>query len=329
MMGKAFSARAISSLTLSLLMAAMTAPIALAETQGSFERTLKVSGAVDLEIETGSGSVNVRTGGSNTVHVSGTIKASNWFGADPTEKIRRIEANPPIQQSGNDIRIGHLVDPELRRNISISYEVEVPPETRLRSHTGSGGQTIQGIRGPLDVQSGSGSLVVADIGDTVRAETGSGSVEANHIKGNVRARSGSGSIRATDVAGGLEGQTGSGNITLVQTSSGAVRVDTGSGTIDLRGIRGSLEAKAGSGSIEAEGAATGAWTVRTGSGSVRLRLPSDATFDLYAHTGSGSVSVGPPVTVQGTISRKEVRGKVRGGGVPIEVETGSGGIEVQ
>ena len=36
-----------------------------------------------------------------------------------------MEANPPILQSGNDLRIGHIDDPELRRNISISYEVVV------------------------------------------------------------------------------------------------------------------------------------------------------------------------------------------------------------
>jgi hypothetical protein len=29
------------------------------------------------------------------------------------------------------------------------------------------------------------------------------------------------------------------------------------------------------------------------------------------------------------VGRKEVRGKVRGGGVPVEVESGSGSIEIQ
>jgi hypothetical protein len=35
------------------------------------------------------------------------------------------------------------------------------------------------------------------------------------------------------------------------------------------------------------------------------------------------------VTVQGEIGKKEVKGKVRGGGVPVEVETGSGSIEIE
>jgi hypothetical protein len=39
--------------------------------------------------------------------------------------------------------------------------------------------------------------------------------------------------------------------------------------------------------------------------------------------------VAQPVTVQGSMGRKEIRGKVNGGGVPVHVETGSGNIEIE
>jgi len=39
--------------------------------------------------------------------------------------------------------------------------------------------------------------------------------------------------------------------------------------------------------------------------------------------------VAQPVTVQGSMGRKELHGKVNGGGVPIHVQTGSGSIEIQ
>jgi DUF4097 and DUF4098 domain-containing protein YvlB len=61
---------------------------------------------------------------------------------------------------------------------------------------------------------------------------------------------------------------------------------------------------------------------------VRLKFPPDASFDLHAHTSSGSISVNHPLTVQGAVGKKEVRGKVRSGGVPVEVETGSGSIQI-
>jgi DUF4097 and DUF4098 domain-containing protein YvlB len=69
--------------------------------------------------------------------------------------------------------------------------------------------------------------------------------------------------------------------------------------------------------------------VHTGSGSVRLRLPQNASFDLDAHTGSGSINLNHPVTVQGSTSKKDIHGKVGGGGVPVEVQTGSGSIEIE
>jgi hypothetical protein len=303
---------------------------AAAAAEGSFQRTLPVTGPVRINLTTGSGDVQVRSGNSGRVQVTGRIRASlEWFGGNAEEKIKRLEANPPIQQSGNDIRIGHIDDPDLRRNISISYDVTVPAETELRVESGSGNQTVDGIRGPLEVSAGSGGLKISDIGDRVHAETGSGDIEIDRVKGNVHAKTGSGSIEAEEIAGGFEADSGSGHITLHQTAPGSVRVDTGSGGMNLRGVRGSLEAKAGSGTIEAEGSPTGAWSLHTGSGSVALKIPSDAAFDLAAHTSSGSISVEQPHTVQGSIGRKEIRGRVGGGGVPVDVETGSGDIQIQ
>ena len=302
---------------------------AAASAEGSFQRTLKVDGPVSLDISTGSGSIQVRPGASNQVQVTGRIRATGWFMDNADAKVKQIEANPPIQQSGNDIRIGHIDDPELRRNISISYDVVVPANTRLSAHSGSGNVQAQGVHGPAEISTGSGGIQVSDVGDAVHAETGSGGIGVDHVQGNVRAKTGSGSIHATGVAGGFEGSTGSGSVTLEQSAPGAVRVSTGSGSMELRGVHGSLEAKTGSGSIRVDGDPTAAWTVRSGSGAVRMQLPSDAAFDLVARTSSGSVSVNHPLTVQGTIGRKSVQGKVRGGGVPVQVETGSGDIDIQ
>jgi hypothetical protein len=302
---------------------------AAAAVEGSFQRTLQTSGPVSLTVSTGSGSVQVRRGSSGQVQVTGHIRASNWLDNNAEEKIKRLQANPPILQNGNTIRIGHIDDPELRRNISISYEVVVPAETELSVESGSGDQSVDGIQGPLELSAGSGGLKISSIGDRVRAETGSGDIEIDRIKGNVHAKTGSGSIRADDIAGGFEANTGSGHIRLQQTAPGSVHVDTGSGGMELRGVQGSLEAKAGSGTIQAEGNPTGAWRVHTGSGGVQLKVPSRASFDLDAHTSSGSISVEQPLTVQGSIGRKEVRGRVGGGGVPVEVETGSGDIQIE
>src|ERR1700676_1818764 len=145
------------SLAFLLFLLAVARLDAAASSEGSFQRTLQVTGPVNLDLTTGSGSVNVRTGNSSEGQVTGHIKVTNWFGSDGDERVKRIEANPPVQQSGNDIRIGHVDDAQLRY-ISISYDLIVPVETQLHSHTGSGSQSVEGIQKRIEIESGSGNL---------------------------------------------------------------------------------------------------------------------------------------------------------------------------
>ncbi len=160
-------------------------PAAARAAEGHFARTLQVSGPVDLEVQTGSGTVDLRTGDSSTVRVTGTIRSSNgWFdSSDAESKIRYLESNPPIEQHGNLIKIGHVENHELEHNVSISYEIVVPTETRLRSNTGSGEQSISGLHGPVEASSGSGHLRLTNIGDEVRVSTGSGRISVDGAKG--------------------------------------------------------------------------------------------------------------------------------------------------
>lgn len=295
--------------------------------EGSFERTLAIHGRVNLEITNGSGSIHIHTADSNSVHISARIKANSMFDSDAEEEIKKIEANPPIVQSGNSIHIGRNDDPDLQ-HVSISYEITVPPQTELRSRTGSGSQEIEGLRQMATVTAGSGTLTLRNLAAGVHAETGSGSIVLQGIQGDVTAKTGSGSIHATEVAGSFDAHTGSGHIDFQQASSGSVRAQTGSGSMDLDGLRGSLMAESGSGSIHASGMPVGPWTLHAGSGSVRLQLAANASYDLHAHTGSGSISVDAPVTAKSS-SKHDFTGKVRGGGVSVNVESGSGSVDVQ
>jgi DUF4097 and DUF4098 domain-containing protein YvlB len=308
---------------------AFSARPAFGSAEGHFERTLQVTGPANLQVETGSGSIDVRTGSSNQIQVTGHIRATDWFGGNAEERVKRLENNPPIQQSGNYVRIGHIDDPELRRNISISYEITVPETTELHASSGSGNVSVTGVSGPIEAATGSGGVKIAGIGSGVRAHTGSGNIDVDGAKGSVYVRTGSGSIHATGVAGGFDGQTGSGHLVLEQSAPGSVHAETGSGGLELHNVHGSLEARAGSGNVRADGEASGGWMVHTGSGDVELRLPRNASFDLDAHTSSGSINLSHPVTVEGSVGRKEVRGKVGNGGVPVQVETGSGNILIE
>jgi DUF4097 and DUF4098 domain-containing protein YvlB len=300
---------------------------------GEFERTLAVTGAVDLKVENGSGHLIVRPGASHRVRVVGRIEArtNGWRDSGrltPEEKVRRIEANPPIEQSGNTIRIGRIEDEDLRRNLNINYEIEVPKETALKAHTGSGHQEITGIRGPVSSSSGSGHLEISDISGTVDADTGSGHIELADIQGQVTAETGSGHITANRVPGPFAANTGSGSVTVDLSVPGAVEITTGSGSVEVSGARGAVKISTGSGSIRVDGEPTAGWKLNTGSGSIGVRVPPNSAFELEARSHSGTVRTSHPVTVVGAIKRNQLRGSVRGGGPILQMETGSGSIDI-
>jgi putative adhesin len=278
---------------------------------GTFDRSFQINGPVDLEVLTRSGDITVRSGPANTVSIHGKIHVGNsWFSGDRKGEIQELQNNPPIRQNGNSIRIDYVN----LRNISVDYEITVPENTTVRSHSGAGDQTVEGIKGAIDLESGAGDMKLARLTGDLHAQTGSGDVRARQISGPVRTK------------------TGSGDIEIEEVGVGDVEIRTGSGNITVNGINGGFRAEAGSGDIRAGGMPKNLWVIRTGSGNVNLRVPGETAFDVDISSNSGTVVVNHPVTttVQGRVreSRKSVVGKVRGGGPTISVHTGSGDIHV-
>jgi len=280
--------------------------------QGHFEKTFQVSGPVELEVQTRSGDVIVRSGAAGSVSIRAKIYVGDhWLFGDRHTDVSDVEQHPPLRQDGNSIHIDNVTV----RNISVDYEITVPVDTTIRARSGSGNETIEGTHGNADVQ------------------TGSGDVKLSRLTGEIRIQTGSGNVRALEIAGSIRGGAGSGDIEVQEIASGDIDLHTGSGNVTVRGIQGAFRAEAGSGDITAEGVQAGAWEIRTGSGNVHVRLPANAAFDADISTSSGTLDVDAPITmtVQGRVqeTRKQIAGKVRGGGPLLTLRTGSGDIHIQ
>jgi DUF4097 and DUF4098 domain-containing protein YvlB len=309
----------------------LASQLTFAAATGSFERSLNVTGTPDVDVQTGSGNITVHPGVAGKIEIRARVKASeHWLGGglSAEEKVKRIEANPPIKQTGNMITIGRIEDRELRQNVSIDYDIRVPEGTSLNAQTGSGDQQISGVKGTLRASTGSGNLHADNLAGDPRLNTGSGDIKIDTVQGRLYASTGSGNIVAKGVSGGMYAKTGSGDIEFDQTGNGNVLAHTGSGNIRLRNVKGGLEAHTGSGDITVDGDAISAWEVQTGSGNVDLRLPQNASFELRAESSSGSIQMGRPITVQGILKRNRVEGKVGNGGPLLTLHTGSGDIRL-
>ena len=253
----------------------------------SFDRAISVSGETQLFVSTGSGNIHLTRGSGNQVQIHGKIHVSH-NGSE--EEARQIAANPPIEQSGNVIRVGQQHEQHWR-GISIDYQIEAPAGTVLAA------------------TSGSGDIVDEGVGQNSKLETGSGD------------------IRATGLQGAFELKTGSGNVTAEQTGEGDVKAETGSGDVEIKDIHGSFHGQTGSGNIKATGTPSAPWTLETGSGDIEISA-GNAPLTLDASTGSGSVATDHEMLVKGSLDHHHITGNLNGGGPLVRVKTGSGDIRV-
>lgn len=147
---------------------------------------------------------------------------------------------------------------------------------------------------------------------------------------SVRARTGTGDVRVEGVTGAVDARTGSGSIELTAIG-GDVDVRTGAGPIGITGLDTALRARAGTGRIRVAGVPGGPWVLSTGSGGIQVSLPDDAAFEIDARTRSGDVRTEHPVVAlhEAEGRRGRLRGTVRGGGPPVTLRTGSGGIAIE
>jgi DUF4097 and DUF4098 domain-containing protein YvlB len=144
--------------------------------------------------------------------------------------------------------------------------------------------------------------------------------------------SGDGNIRIRDVRGNLQLETNDGDVRLKDVE-GLLHANTHDGNIEVQGRFKMLNLRTGDGNIEARVSASETpqpgWILRSGDGNIRLALPDNFAADLSVHTGDGSVKVDFPVTTSGATEEKNVRGKINGGGISIEVETSDGDVHIE
>jgi Putative adhesin len=143
--------------------------------------------------------------------------------------------------------------------------------------------------------------------------------------------SGDGHIRVDGTTGPAKLDTGDGHIE-VRNFNGALNAHTGDGHMTIDAVLTDLNLRTGDGHIDltvrpGSKMNTG-WLIHTSDGRVEARLPEDFAAELYAHTGDGHIQLDLPVTVNGSIERSRIRGKLNGGGLLLEITTGDGSIRI-
>lgn len=303
------------------------APTRAAAADNTFERTFTVSGAVRLELNNGSGNVEIRGSADGKVHIVGKV-TPGWSVFGGSEKnVQEVLANPPVEQHDNVVRIGR--NNSMFRNVSIDYKIEVPHDTDIDASVASGGMTIDSVRGPVKASSASGYLHVYNVERDTQVSAASGSIDVSGIGGILRVNSASGEIVVANVKGDLQVSAASGSI-RISNPGDRVEASTASGAIEVNGAKSDLKVHAVSGSVNVSGdpSASRYWELKSVSGSVDIRVPPSASFLFTAETTSGDIRTNIPVILEEQ-GKHSLRAHIGSSSGRIEVHTVSGGVDVQ
>jgi hypothetical protein len=256
-----------------------------------WETTYTVPGRAALRIRTDDGGVRVAVWDRKTIGVRVTTRG--WHIGERGVRIEQRQDGDHVDLQVRtphwDFNFGILVR-------SLRIEVWVPRAADLTLETGDGDVLVPAVTGRLSVQTGDGAITV------------------DGARGDLRLRSGDGRILGEGLDGTLDAHTG----------DGAVRVDGRFDGLTLDSGDGGITAEAMPGSQLAS-----EWSVTTGDGRVTLRLPTDLKADLEAHSGDGAIDIDLPITLSGRVNRRDVHGKLNGGGPPLRLRSGDGSIRIE
>jgi DUF4097 and DUF4098 domain-containing protein YvlB len=253
-------------------------------------KTFPISGRAKVKVQTDDGAVRVSTGDIKQVEVRVTYEG---YKLDRDLRVSTTQNGDSIDISAKTIGSWGVHFGVHHTNLRV--EVHMPKDADLEVTSGDGGVDVDSIKGSLNVH------------------TGDGHINVQGARGDMHLRAGDGHVEGRDLDGTLEVTTGDGHINV------AGRFDS----LNLRAGDGSVTAKAATGSK-----VVSSWTIHTGDGSVDLEIPGELKANLEASTNDGHISLGIPVTVEGTFSSSRVQGKMNGGGGQVSIRTGDGSIHL-
>jgi hypothetical protein len=288
-----------------ILAAATLAPGARAE---EWTKSYTVSGRAQVRVDTNDGAVRIATGESKQVEFRVIYEGYEL------NKNLHIDS----RQDGDSVQLnarvtGHWGFSWGRGRRGPRIEVRMPKDADLQIDTGDGSVETQPIKGHVKIHTGDGSVRVQAIDGDVDIDTGDGSITVEGAKGDIRLHTGDGHIEARNLDGRVDANSGDGHI-KIDGRLDALNVKTGDGSIDAR--------------VEPGSKLSGGWSIRTGDGSVDMVLPADLQANIDASTNDGHISLGIPVTVEGTFSNSQIHGKMNGGGQSLTIHTGDGSIRL-
>jgi len=293
---------------------------------GAFDRSYSVTGPVRLELTNASGDVDITGSADGKVHIHAEVRASGFGFDNPRKRLDDTIANPPVEQKGSTIRIGKEFSN--LRNISITYNIQVPHDTEISATVASGAQIIRNVSGPVTVRAASGSIRLEKIERDAQLTTASGTISASDVGSELHISTASGDVNISNVKGDVRANAVSGVIRIMKPGARVEATNT-SGEVEIQGASNDVKAHAISGLVSVQGnpGADSYWDLKSISGGVQLRVPAAANLHFSAEATTGEIRTDIPIVVEEQ-GKHSLRAHMGSGGGRVDVHTVSGEIHV-
>jgi hypothetical protein len=294
-----------------------------------FERTFELSAPAILDVSTIRGKIDVSVGAPGRVVITGTVTIRTAWDvpANAADLARTVVDDPPVERDGSTVRLRPPSGAAERRAVTVSYQVQVPPDTQVLAVTESGATTIQGVAGAVTVRTQSGAIELTQLGGRAGVTSGSGSITIDGVGGALTVSTSSSAFLGRALNDSVRVRTASGTVDATLVGTGDADIETGSSAIRVRGINGGVKAVTRSGRVSLQGRPASGWDVSTGSGAVDIALDPGTPFSLQATSSSGSATL-VGAEIQGSASKRNVAGTISGGGPLVRVISRSGAVRI-
>ncbi len=300
-------------------------------------------------VETSGGAIVVSgVTNSSDARVEVYVSANNHKGSYSKEDIqKKIESDYDLTVTASSNKLTAIAKRKKKFNnwensLNISFVVYVPVNcgTQLNTSgggiklnnlqgeqhfsTSGGGLELKGISGHIVGRTSGGSIAAWDSKDDIDLETSGGDIVAKHCSGKIHLGTSGGSLDLSDLNGNIKANTSGGNVDG-SNIQGDLETHTSGGNISMSGFNGSLEASTSGGNMHVQINQLGKFVKLSNSGGhIHLEIPKDKGLNLDIH--GESIKTDGLNNFSGSVEKGSISGTLNGGGIPIDIHGGGGGI---
>jgi hypothetical protein len=279
----------------------------------SINKSFTVGPGGTLTLDTARGSIEVRGKEGNRVDIEVIRKAKTSDKNEANEIFGYLRFD--FNQTGNDVIIKGIKTTDSNKKLNklnVKFILSVPQRYNVDLKTSGGSISVDDLEGTVDIRTSGGSLGLDNIKGPVTGKTSGGSISIGKVEGDVKVNTSGGSIRIENAYGPVDAHTSGGGITVNEVM-GKIQADTSGGSVKAYI---SQQPK-------------GDCRLKTSGGSITVYLAEDVSLNVDAETSGGSIHTDFPVTIQGKISKRELKAQINGGGPELFLHTSGGSIYIK